>query len=234
MFRRFLDPFYFGGLLFDGEGGGGGSGDGGQGDGGNGGEGQGQGSGEGQGEGQRQERTFTQADLDRIVQDRLAKEKGKYADYDDLKTKAQKLEEIEQANASEAEKAAKRAEQAEAKVSAATDKLRRANLLAALAEKELTGAKGKAAAKLLDTVEFGDDDEPTNLDDAITAAKAEYGEDVFKAAPNGRPAGDGDGGKGGSTLTRDEIKRIARDDPDRFNQLFEEGKIPAEALGGKQ
>lgn len=34
------------------------------------------------------EKTFTQADLDRVVRERLAREREKYADYDDLKTKA--------------------------------------------------------------------------------------------------------------------------------------------------
>jgi hypothetical protein len=35
------------------------------------------------------EKTFTQADLDRVVADRLARERAKYADYDELKTAAQ-------------------------------------------------------------------------------------------------------------------------------------------------
>jgi hypothetical protein len=34
------------------------------------------------------ETTFTQADVDRIVRERVAREKAKYADYDDLKAKA--------------------------------------------------------------------------------------------------------------------------------------------------
>lgn len=50
------------------------------------------------------ERTFTQADLDRIVGERLARERQQYADYDDLKTRAAKLDEIEQAQRSETEK----------------------------------------------------------------------------------------------------------------------------------
>lgn len=65
-------------------------------------------------------KTFTQADVDRIVEGRLAKEKGKYSDYDDLKAKATKFDESEEANKSELEKAttaateaAKRAEEAE-------------------------------------------------------------------------------------------------------------------------
>ena len=49
-------------------------------------------------------KTFTQADLDRIVQERLAKEKGKYSDYDELKAKAQRLDQAEAANKSEVDR----------------------------------------------------------------------------------------------------------------------------------
>lgn len=42
-------------------------------------------------------KTFTQADLDRIVQERLAREQQKFQDYDDLKAKADRLTEIESA-----------------------------------------------------------------------------------------------------------------------------------------
>lgn len=48
--------------------------------------------------------TFSQADVDRIVAERLSRERGKYADYDEIKAKATKLDELEQANQSEAEK----------------------------------------------------------------------------------------------------------------------------------
>lgn len=54
------------------------------------------------------EKTFTQSDLDRIVKERIERERGKYADYDDLKAKAGKLSEIENANKTEAEKLASR------------------------------------------------------------------------------------------------------------------------------
>ena len=37
---------------------------------------------------QAQERTFTQADIDKAVKDRVARERAKFADYDDLKAKA--------------------------------------------------------------------------------------------------------------------------------------------------
>lgn len=41
-----------------------------------------------------EERTFTQTELNEIVGDRLARERKKYADYDELKGKAQQLEEV--------------------------------------------------------------------------------------------------------------------------------------------
>lgn len=39
--------------------------------------------------GKQEPQSFTQADVDRIVADRLSRERAKYADYDDLKAKAE-------------------------------------------------------------------------------------------------------------------------------------------------
>lgn len=50
----------------------------------------------------------TQADLDKIVADRITRERGKYADYDELKAKAAKLAEIEESQKTEAQKTAER------------------------------------------------------------------------------------------------------------------------------
>lgn len=68
-----------------------------------------------------QEQTFTQADVDRIVKERVQREKAKYADYDDLKTKAgekatleERVADIER-QARESEARALRAEVANAK-----------------------------------------------------------------------------------------------------------------------
>jgi hypothetical protein len=54
---------------------------------------------------QQQDKTFTQAELDRVVSDRLRREREKFSDHDDLKAKASKLAEIEEQNKSEIEKA---------------------------------------------------------------------------------------------------------------------------------
>lgn len=55
------------------------------------------------------EAKFTQADLDRIVQDRLSREREKYGDYDALKQKAAKFDKIEEESKSELQKATERA-----------------------------------------------------------------------------------------------------------------------------
>lgn len=51
------------------------------------------------------ERTFTQAEVDAIVGDRLKRDRAKYADYDDIKAKAAKFDELEEASKSELQKA---------------------------------------------------------------------------------------------------------------------------------
>lgn len=67
---------------------------------------------------QQEPRTFTQAEVNSIVADRLTRERAKYADYDDLKTKAQQFDttkaELDALNAANAQKDMK------ARVSAAT------------------------------------------------------------------------------------------------------------------
>lgn len=55
-------------------------------------------------------RTFTQQELDEIVKSRIAKERAKYTDYEDLRAKASKFDELEEANKSELQKATERAE----------------------------------------------------------------------------------------------------------------------------
>lgn len=52
-----------------------------------------------------QERTFTQAQVDAIVAERLGREKAKFADYDTLKEKADKYDAAEEANKSDLQKA---------------------------------------------------------------------------------------------------------------------------------
>lgn len=67
-----------------------------------------------------QERTFTQSELDNIIQNRLAKERAKVSDYEMLKEKAQKFDEMEEANKSELQKATEKAEALQQQLDAIT------------------------------------------------------------------------------------------------------------------
>lgn len=58
----------------------------------------------------------SQDDLNKVINERLQRERAKYADYKDVKAKAARLDEIEQANQTEAEKAAKRVAELEAEL----------------------------------------------------------------------------------------------------------------------
>lgn len=49
--------------------------------------------------------SFTQEELNSIVNDRLKRERAKYEDYEELKAKASKLDELEEANKTELQKA---------------------------------------------------------------------------------------------------------------------------------
>lgn len=74
-----------------------------------------------------EERTFTQSEMNAIIQDRLARERSKYADYDTLKEKAAKLDEAEEAGKSELQKATERADALQAQLDAMSkaDELRK-------------------------------------------------------------------------------------------------------------
>lgn len=70
-------------------------------------------SSEGQGEAKAFTPPASQADLDRIIADRVSRERAKFADYADLKAKADKFDQAEDAAKSELQKLTDRASQAE-------------------------------------------------------------------------------------------------------------------------
>ena len=59
---------------------------------------------------QTEERTFTQAELNAIVQKRIAEVAGKYENYEELKEKALKFDKIEEESKTELQKATDRAD----------------------------------------------------------------------------------------------------------------------------
>ena len=77
-----------------------------------------------------QERTFTQDELNKVVADRLARERAKYADYDELKGKAAKFDEAEEASKTELQRAvdtSHRYKESADKLKAELDELKAAN-----------------------------------------------------------------------------------------------------------
>lgn len=68
--------------------------------------------------GEQQEHTFTQAELDRIVTERVRRESAKFSDYEEIKAKASKFDEAEEANKTELQKATERADSLQAQLDA--------------------------------------------------------------------------------------------------------------------
>lgn len=71
------------------------------------------------------EKTFTQDEVNKIVQERIYKDRKDRQDYDELKAKAEKYDALEEASKTELQKATERAERLEAENTA----LKRANEL---------------------------------------------------------------------------------------------------------
>lgn len=65
---------------------------------------------------QSEQKTFTQEEMNKIVAERVQREKAKYADYETLKVKAAKFDENEEASKTELQKATEKAEKLEAEL----------------------------------------------------------------------------------------------------------------------
>jgi hypothetical protein len=141
------------------------------------------------------EKTFTQADVDRLIAERL--KRAKPADYDDLKAKARQFDELQAANASELEKAVNAARK-----EGETEATKRANARLVTAEARALAAemqfrKPAHAVRLIDLAEATVDD----AGEVDTAAVRKLLDDLAKDDPlllavpdDGRPKGDADQG----------------------------------------
>lgn len=76
------------------------------------------------------EKTFTQAEMDAIIGERLNRLKAKYADYDDVKAKAAKYDEAEEAAKSELQKAVEERDKLASQLKAMEDEKARADAVA--------------------------------------------------------------------------------------------------------
>jgi len=131
-------------------------------------------------------KTFTQAELDSIVADRLARERAKYPDYEDLKAKAAKYDAAEEAGKSELQKANDKA----AALKTELEALKKANQLRELRER--VAKEKNVPASLLN----GDSEE---------ACKAQADAILAFARPGGYPSlrDGGEAAKMGGASTRD-------------------------------
>jgi hypothetical protein len=178
------------------------------------------------------DRTFTQADVDRIVQERVARVKTTPtppADYEDLKAAAAKLAEIEAANKTELEKERDRATAAEeraTKVEAEAKEIRlRSAILAEAAKADRNIVDPDAVIALLDrsTLELDDNGTPTNIADAMDSLlKAK----PFLVAVNGGSRGDADQGARGAggpkQVTAEQLKSMT---PEQVLAAEKEGRL---------
>lgn len=139
-----------------------------------------------------QERTFTQEQVDRIVQERLARAKAQVPpDYDELRAKAAKYDEAQEAAKSELERAEERAARAEAALEEANARMAHDALVA-----KVSGETGVPAALL-----HGSTEEELA---ASAAAVTEY----VEAQRPGYPRDKGGAPGGGSPVTVDSIEKI--------------------------
>ena len=148
-------------------------------------------------------RTFTQADLDKLVEQRLTRERKKYADHDDLKAKAKRLEDIEAASATDLEKAVKAARDEErAKVAKdfglkAVQRVMKAQLAQSM--------KPADADALLDDLNLGKyvSDDGEIDDDAIAKT-------IARLTPKGGPVDLGQGSRGDGPSIDQRIREAQR------------------------
>lgn len=160
------------------------------------------------------ERTFTQADVDRIVQERLARQKAQFAGYDELKQKAEQFDELQQQQMTELERANQRAAQLEQELADATasrkESLLRASVVGEAAKRNVVDPD--AAIALIDRalLEFDQQGNPTNV---ATAMDSLLEQRPYLVAAQGGARGNADLGARGTSgpeqLTREALASMS-------------------------
>jgi len=152
------------------------------------------------------DRTFSQADVDKIVQDRVARVKVEPPkDYAELQEAAKKLAVIEEANKTELQKQTDRADKAEAASVKATERVRESTLRSAIiaeaAKRQVVDPD--AAVALIDraSLELDDAGNPTNIAKAMDA--------LLKTKPYLAGAAKGDADQGARNGGADQLGREA-------------------------
>ncbi len=184
------------------------------------------------------ERTFTPADVERIVKERLARAKTTPPeDYEDLKAKAARLAEIEESNKTELEKERDRAAKAEEranKIEAEAKETRlRAAIIAEAAKPGRNVVDTNDVIALLDrsTLTLDDQGVPTNIAEAMDS--------LLKAKPHlvasdGGSRGDADqGARNGGGVTQLTAADVDRMSPEEVLKAEKEGRLHNLMTGAK-
>ena len=155
----------------------------------------GQGEGSGNANDGKSDKTFTQADVERMIGERLGRERSKYSDYDQLKASADELAQLKEAQATESEKTLRQATRdAETKVRGELEP-QMWRLQAALAEglPEEIGKRVISAAKRL----VG-----SNLDELTADAKEFFASSPINTGQSNGAGGFDQGSRGGGGTSK--------------------------------
>lgn len=168
-------------------------------------------------------KTFTQGELDAIVQHRIARERSKTADYDELKAKAAELDKLQAEKLSETEKLQRERDEATQKaadvIRTANERLIHAAILAEAAKKGVKSPELLLGVLAKDGLTIGDDGQVSGVEDAVTAALGSYPELV---GGGGGSADLGARGNAPDLMTMEQYEKLA---PEEQHKALMDGKI---------
>jgi len=158
------------------------------------------------------EKAFTQADIDRILKDRLAQQAKQFSDYDSLKAKVQKMED---AAKSESDKLADRLKQLESENQQLAAARRELTIRTAISDAaSAAGLPAEAAYRLVEQsrVDVNDAGVVTNAADLVKAVAEAYPGLIRQATP-----------RVAATNPARSVEVGTRTDAERFQTYFQGG-----------
>lgn len=173
----------------------------------------------------------SQAELDRIVEARIARERRKFADYDEVKAKAEKYDKVLDEQKTESEREKERADKLERE---RDDALRKANTTLIRAEVIAEAARqnavnGEAVYRLLPDdhgIEVDDDGNVKGVKAAVESLLADNDYLVAKqgrrTSGNGADQGARGGGNGERQLTREALQNM---EPEEIRDALNKGEL---------
>jgi hypothetical protein len=174
-------------------------------------------------------RTFTQEQVDRIVQDRLARAKATPpSDYEELKAAKAELDTLKESQKTELEKAQARAEAAEKERERVAEEAREIKLRSAIVTEAAKPDRKVVDPDLVATlltpdVEFDDNQNPTNIAEAMDQLLEQR--PYLVASDGGARAGSADQGAragGKKQLTREQLQTMT---PAEIVAAQDEGRL---------